>query len=93
MQPTTGFHGGITNAIRQEADFVFHHPIAFHPANGVFNTDANGGNKTIGGVLRPSEFAATPFLFRGCLKSWQLPHMGGYDWRHGTPQTVPDRPD
>ena len=30
---------------------------------------------------------------RGCLKSLQWPNTGGYHWRHGTPKTVPDRPD
>ena len=64
MQPTTRFHHGITNAILQEADFVFHNPVAFHSANGVFNTDSDGGNTTIGGFLRRSEFPATRFLLR-----------------------------
>jgi hypothetical protein len=62
MQPTTRFHHGITNAILQEADFVFHNPVAFHPANGVFNTDSDGGNTTIGGLLRRGEFPAPWFL-------------------------------
>jgi hypothetical protein len=64
MQPTTRLHNGITNAILQEADFIFHYPVAFHSANGVFNTDADGGNTTIGGFLRRGEFPATRFLFR-----------------------------
>jgi hypothetical protein len=64
MQPTTRFHHGITNAILQEADFVFHHPVAFHPANGVFNADSDGGNTTIDGCLRRGEFPATRFLLR-----------------------------
>jgi hypothetical protein len=63
MQPTTRFHYGITNTILQEADFVFHNPVALHPANGVFNTDSDGGNTTIGGFLRRHEFPATRFLF------------------------------
>jgi hypothetical protein len=62
MQPTTCFHHGITNAILQEADFVFHNPVAFHPANGVFNTDADGRDPTIGDFLRWSKFPATRFL-------------------------------
>ena len=62
MQPTTRFHHGITNAILQEADFVFHNPVAFHPANGVFHTDSDGGNTTIGGFLRRGEFPAPWFL-------------------------------
>jgi hypothetical protein len=59
MQPTTRFHNGIANAIRQEAYFVFHHPVAFHPTNGVFNTDSDGGNTTIGRFLRRGEFPST----------------------------------
>ena len=64
MQPTTRFHHGITNAILQEADFVLHHPVALYPANGVFNTDADGGDTTIGGFLRRGEFPSTRFLCR-----------------------------
>src|SRR6266545_6077462 len=41
MQSTTRFHDGITNPILEETDFVFHHPIAFHPANRVFNADSD----------------------------------------------------
>ena len=63
MQSTTRFHHSITNAILQEADFVFHNPVAFHPANGVFNTDADGGNTTIRGLLRRGEFPTPWFLF------------------------------
>jgi len=59
MQPTTRFHNGITNAILQEADVVFHHPVAFHPTNGMFNTDSDGGKTTIGRVLRRGEFPST----------------------------------
>jgi len=59
MQPTTRFHHGITNAILQEADFIFHHPVAFHPTNGVFNTNSDGGNTTIGRLLRRGEFPTT----------------------------------
>ena len=59
MPPTTRFHQGITDAIFQDADFVLHHPVALHPAHGVFNTDSDGGNTTIGGFLRLGEFPAT----------------------------------
>jgi len=41
MQATTRFHDSITNPILEEADFVFHDPIAFHPTNGVFNPDSD----------------------------------------------------
>ena len=59
MQATTWFHDGITKAILQETDVVFHHPIAFHPTNGMLNAAADGGNTTIGRLLRRSEFPAT----------------------------------
>jgi hypothetical protein len=64
MQPTTRFHHGITNAILQEADGVFHNPLAFHPTNGGFEADAESGNTTLGGVLRSGQFPATRLLFR-----------------------------
>ena len=62
MQATTCFHHDIANAILQEADVVFHHPVAFHPTNGVFNTDSDGGNTTIGRFLRWGEFTPTGFF-------------------------------
>jgi hypothetical protein len=62
MQPTTRFHNGITNAILQEADCVFHNPVAFHPTNGVFNTDSDGGNSPIRGFLRGREFSSRRFF-------------------------------
>jgi hypothetical protein len=58
MQSTTRFHHGITNAIFQEADFVFHDSVAFHPTNGMFNTNSDGGNPLIGRLLRRGEFSA-----------------------------------
>ena len=61
MQATTCFHHDISNAILQEADFVFHHPVAFYPTNGVFNTDSDGGNTTIRGFLRGREFSSRRF--------------------------------
>jgi len=59
MQATTRFHDGITHPVLQEADCVFHPPVAFHPTHGVFNADADGGNTTIGRFLRGREFPAT----------------------------------
>jgi hypothetical protein len=56
MQPTTRFHNGITQAILQEADFVFHDSVTFYPTNGVFDTDSDGGNPTIGLLLRRGQF-------------------------------------
>jgi len=64
MQATTCFHHDISNAILQEADFVFHHPVAFHPTNRVFNTDSDGGNTTIVRFLRRGELTP-PGFFRG----------------------------
>jgi hypothetical protein len=62
MQATTCFHHDIANAILQEADFVFYHPVAFHPTNGVFNTDSDGGNTAIGRFLKRGEFTPTGFF-------------------------------
>jgi len=62
MQATTCFHYDIANTILQEADFVLHHPVAFHPTNGVFNTDSDGGNTPIGRFLRWGEFTPTGFF-------------------------------
>ena len=64
MQPTTRFHHGITHAILQEADVVFHHPVAVHPTHGLFKTDAEGGKTTLGRLLRRGEFPST----RCCLR-------------------------
>src|SRR6266498_1616391 len=64
MQPTTRFHHGITNTILQETDYIFHNPITFHPTNGVFNADSDGGDTTIGRFLRRSEFPATRCFLR-----------------------------
>ena len=41
MQSTTRLHDGVAHAILQEAYLFFHDPSAFHPANGLFNTDSN----------------------------------------------------
>jgi len=62
MQSTTRFHDGIANPILQEADSVFHDSVAFHPTNGVFNTDSDGGNTPIGRFLRWGEFTPTGFF-------------------------------
>ena len=56
MQPTTRFHHRITNAILQEADFVFHDSVAFHSTNRVFNPNSDGGNSTIDLLLRWGQF-------------------------------------
>src|SRR6266850_8452731 len=64
MQATTCFHNGVPHPILQEADCVLHYPVAFHPTNGVFNTNSNGGNTTVGRFLKGREFPSTRF-FRG----------------------------
>jgi hypothetical protein len=62
MQPTTRFHDSITNAILPEADVVFHHPIALHPTDRVFNPDSDGRNHAIAGLLRWREFPTKGFF-------------------------------
>jgi hypothetical protein len=64
MQPTTRLHDGIANAILQEAYLVFDNPITFHTANGVFNTDSDRRDRTIGRFLRWGEFTPTGFFLR-----------------------------
>jgi hypothetical protein len=64
MQATARFHDGITNPVLQEADFVFHHPIAFHATKRVFNADSDRGDAAIGRFLWRREFTPTRFLWR-----------------------------
>jgi hypothetical protein len=64
MQSTTRLHEGVTNAIPQEAYLVFHNLIAFHPANGVFNTDSDRRDRAIGRFLRWGEFTPKRFFLR-----------------------------
>lgn len=59
MQATTCFHDGVPYPVLQKADFVLHDPVAFHPTNGVFNADSDGGNTTISRLLRGCEFPST----------------------------------
>lgn len=62
MQATTRFHDGITNPVLQESDGVLHHPITFHPTNGVLNADSNRRDATIDRFFRWGEFTP-PGLF------------------------------
>ena len=64
MQATTCFHDGIPHPILQEADFVLHDPVTFHPTNSVFNTDSDGGNTTIRRFLRGREFSSRRCFLR-----------------------------
>jgi hypothetical protein len=49
-------------SFRQEADFILDDPVAFHPTNGVFNADPEGGNTPIRRLLRGCKFPSTRFL-------------------------------
>jgi hypothetical protein len=64
MQATTRFHDGVANPVLEEAYLVFHDPIAFHPANGMVNTNADRRDTTIGRRLRGREFTPTGFFLR-----------------------------
>jgi hypothetical protein len=64
MQSTTRLHDGIANTVFQEAYFVFDHTVAFHPAHGVFDPNADGRDGTIGRFLRGGE-CPTRGLFLG----------------------------
>ena len=56
MQATTRFHDSVPNPILQESDFVFHDSVTFHATNRVFNPHSDGGNTTIGLLLRRGQF-------------------------------------
>ena len=56
MQATTCLHDGIPQRIFQEADFILDDPVTFHSTNRMFNTDSDGGNSTIGLLLRWAQF-------------------------------------
>jgi len=58
MQATTCFHDGVPQPVLQKTDFILDDPVAFHPTNGVFNTDSDGGNTTIRCFLRGREFSS-----------------------------------
>jgi hypothetical protein len=64
MQATTCLHDGVTKAILQEAYPVFHHSVAFHPTDRVFNTNSDGCNRTISRFLLWREFTSTRFFLR-----------------------------
>ena len=59
MQATTCFHDGVTNPILQEADFIVHDPVAFYPANGMFDSDTDGRDPTICRFFRGCKFPST----------------------------------
>jgi hypothetical protein len=62
MQSTICFHDGIANTILQEADLVFHNAVPFYSTNGVFDTDSDGRDRTIGRFFPWGEFTAQWFF-------------------------------
>jgi hypothetical protein len=62
MQATACFHDGIPYPILQKTDFILDDPVAFHPNNGMFNTNSDGRNTTIHGLLRGREFSPRSFF-------------------------------
>ncbi len=64
MQATARLHNCVPYAILQETDGILHDPVAFHPANGVFNTDSDGRDATICRFFRWGEIPPTRFLLR-----------------------------
>ena len=64
MQATTRFHDGIATAILQETSRVFDQMVALHPANGGFDPEANGRDRTSGCLLRWGECAPRGLLLR-----------------------------
>jgi hypothetical protein len=61
MQATTCFHDSVPHPVLQKTDVVLHDPVTFHAANGVFNTDSDGGNTTIRCLLRGRGFSSRRF--------------------------------
>ena len=64
MQATTRLHDGVANAVPQEAYLVFHHPIAFHTPNRVFDADSDRCDRTIMCFRWWGEFTTTRFFLR-----------------------------
>ena len=58
MEATTGFHDRVPNPGRQEADGLFHDPVACHPTHGMFDADAAGGDSAEGS--RPGGGSSPP---------------------------------
>src|SRR2546430_8962824 len=54
--PYTTLFRSVPNPILQETDFVFHDSVTLHATNGVFNPNSDGGNATIGLLLRRGQF-------------------------------------
>jgi hypothetical protein len=64
MQATTRLHDSVANAILQEAYLIFHYPRAFHPANGMLNTNSDRRDRTIGRFLLWGEVTPRRFFLR-----------------------------
>jgi hypothetical protein len=67
MQATICFQDVVPNPILQEADVVLHDPVAFHPATGMFDPDADGRDPTLRRLLRGREFPP-----RGVFLGWKI---------------------
>jgi hypothetical protein len=59
MPPTTCLHESLAHPSLQQADLLFHHPIAFDPATRGFTPHADGRETTSLRLLRWGEFTAT----------------------------------
>src|SRR5215510_7181449 len=62
MQATARLHDSVPNSALQEAQLIFHHAVPFHPANRVFDADADGRDRTIGHFVGWGEFTPARFL-------------------------------
>ena len=62
MQSTTRLQNDVAHTVLQEASLVFHTPVAFYATNRVFDTDADGRDRTIGRFFRWCEFTAPRFF-------------------------------
>jgi hypothetical protein len=59
MPATLWVHDGMPNPVLHEADFVVHDSLAFHPAHGIFDADADGREPTIHRFCRGREVPST----------------------------------
>ena len=64
MQATARLHEAVATAVRQEAYLLFHHPTAFHAANGRLKADSDRRDRPIARLLRGRECPPRRFLRR-----------------------------
>jgi hypothetical protein len=62
MQPTTRFHDSIANPTLPEAYLIFPHPVTLHSTDRVFNSDADGRDRTIDRFLQWGQFPTRGFF-------------------------------